>query len=85
MKPIIEGLGKPMELDLYDIKRPIVYDCINFTCPSCGETFAVKDLSHGDELEYGSFYGYSECNECGQEFEDMEFEVSATVTIKEKE
>lgn len=83
MKPIIRGLSEPMTLEVSQLERIYVDKVVTFECPSCGYIMRT-DLSHGDPLEYGSFYSPSECQSCNQEFEEIEWEVSAVITIKEK-
>lgn len=87
-KPIIiHGMEDSFELEVCDIKRPTVYGAIlTFECPYCGvEAGYRQDLSDGDPLEYGSFHTASECDECGKEFEEQQWEVTATLSIKVKE
>lgn len=84
MKPIIKGNETSFELCISDIKRPCAFGEVLFECPNCGVIFEIKNLLHGEHLEYGNFYSPDMCWECGQVFEDVEWEVTATVTIKEK-
>lgn len=83
---IIEGitLGQPMDLELGEIKRPVVYETVYPKCPYCDTSLWNIDLSDGDPLEYGSFYLPEECDECGEDFAPSEFEVTATLTITRK-
>ena len=84
MKPIVKGIDNPMKLELSEVKRPTTYNKVKFECPSCSEVFDTVNLAHGDPLEYGDFYSPDECYECGQEFEEIDFEVTATISIKIK-
>lgn len=80
VEPIIHGLDTEYVLDLADCKRPCGYGDIEFECPKCGK-ISTQDLSHGDPLEYGSFFGFDECNHCGTPFKHQSFEVIATVKV----
>ena len=84
MKPIVHGANTPLDLGLFDCKRLYAYGDIKFECPTCKEVFSEVDLSEGDALEYGSFYSPSECYECGQEFDQVDYEITAEITIKIK-
>lgn len=85
VKPIIHGLDKHYELELYNVKRPEAFgEEIIFECPECGYEYSFN-LGHGDVLEYGSFFGLDECHECGVDFENLDFEVSATIKVSLKE
>ena len=78
VKPIIQGLGENIKVclgkRLEDIDKPL-----NFECPECGCMHLM--LEDPADLEYGSFYGISECNDCGAEFEEYNFKVEAFVKI----
>lgn len=85
VKPIIHGLNTPYALELYNHKRPECFgEEVVFECPECGYEYSFN-LGHGDVLEYGSFYGLDGCDGCGVDFENLQFEVTATLTISIKE
>lgn len=84
VEPIIHGLDTEFELDLSDCKRPCGYGDIEFECPSCGK-FSTQDLTSGDTLEYGSFFGFDECHHCGVSFKDQSFKVVATVKVVKRD
>ncbi len=83
VKPTILGLGEEFELDLYNCKRPEAYGEITFKCPECGNEQS-HDLSHGENLEYGEFFGFDDCHECGVNFEPQYFKVVSTIKIELK-
>ena len=80
--PIITGLDKPIKVDLGK-RLAYISKNIVFECPECG--YEVEFLDDPADLEYGSFYGVSECGNCDAEFEEYTFDVKATVTISIKE
>lgn len=85
VKPIIHGLDEKFEVETYNLKR---IEChgeeIIFQCPECDYEYSFN-LGHGDNLEYGSFYGTDCCDDCGVYFEEEYFEVEITAIIKRKE
>lgn len=85
IKPLILGLNTPYEVETYNLKRIECFgEEITFKCPECDYEYDFN-LGHGENLEYGGFYGMDCCNECGVDFEEYAFEVSITATIKIKE
>ena len=84
MKPIVHGISKPMCLEIFEIKRPYTDGEVKFECPTCKSVFLTVDLSSGDALQYGSFFSPDYCDECSQEFDQVDYEITAEITIKIK-
>lgn len=82
IKPIIKGLDTPIRVDLGK-RLDYIDGNIIFECPSCG--YEMEFLNDTADLEYGDFFGTDYCWGCGEDFEDMNFEVETTVTISIKE
>lgn len=85
VKPIITGLNTPYEVETYNLKRIECFgEEITFQCPECNHEYTFN-LGHGENLEYGGFYGIDSCDSCDVEFEEYDFEIEITATIKIKE
>ena len=80
--PIISNIGKPIKVSLGK-RLDYISDNIIFECPECNHKMELLD--DPADLEYGSFFGYEECHECGVDFETYEWEVKATVIISKKD
>ena len=84
VNPIITGLDKPIEVWLGKRLEGVAGgEGIVFECPSCGYKMNMTDDMAN--LEYGSFYGTNICYNCETEFNELEFEVKATITVSIKE
>lgn len=80
--PLISNLDKPIKVDLGK-RLEFISENIIFKCPECDHKMELLD--DPADLEYGSFFGFEECHECGVDFETYNWEVKATVTISKKE
>ena len=81
VKPIIKNLDKNIPVDLGK-RLAHIGENIIFVCPECG--YEMKTLDDPADLEYGYYYGNSECWDCGVEFEDYSFKVEAFIKISIK-
>lgn len=79
--PIIKNINKPISIWLGKRIEGFQEDII-LECPSCG--YKMNLTSDSASFEYGELFSPDECWNCGEEFENIEFEAEATVTIKIK-